>query len=85
LKNTPKKQNTLSYPYKFKVVEVCLVGAGDGLQTLHASHAIKTYILTQKTPKIRRFCVIFYALPNRLLHFYFVLASAWFCDLKGYK
>ena len=25
--NGDKKQNTLPYPYKFKVVEVCLVGA----------------------------------------------------------
>ena len=28
-KNGDKKQNTLPYPCKFKVVEVCLVGAGD--------------------------------------------------------
>ena len=28
-KNARKKQNTLPYPYKFRVVEVCLVGAGD--------------------------------------------------------
>ena len=28
--NGDKKQNTLPYPYNFKVVEVCLVGAGDG-------------------------------------------------------
>ena len=27
--NGDKKQNTLPYPYNFKVVEVCLVGAGD--------------------------------------------------------
>ena len=26
--NGDKKQNTLPYPYNFKVVEVCLVGAG---------------------------------------------------------
>ena len=29
--NGDKKQNTLPYPYNFKVVEVCLVGAGDEL------------------------------------------------------
>ena len=31
--NGDKKQNTLPYPYNFKVVEVCLVGAGDGSRT----------------------------------------------------
>ena len=30
---TPKKQNTLPYPLQFKVVEVCLVGAGDESRT----------------------------------------------------
>ena len=31
--NGDKKQNTLPYPYNFKVVEVCLVGAGDESRT----------------------------------------------------
>ena len=31
--NGDKKQNTLPYPLQFKVVEVCLVGAGDESRT----------------------------------------------------
>ena len=64
--NGDKKQNTLPYTLQVKVVEVCLVGAGERGHSLHTSHAVKTYILTQKTPKIRHFCVIFYVLPDRL-------------------
>ena len=64
--NGDKKQNTLPYPLQFKVVEVCLVGAGERGRSLHTSTGIKTHILTQKTPKIRRFCVSFYVLPDRL-------------------
>ena len=65
-KNGDKKQNTLPYPYNFKVVEVCLVGAGDGHRNILTSTGIKTHILTQKTPIFRRFCVIFYPFSNRL-------------------
>ena len=64
--NGDKKQNTLPYPLQFKVVEVCLVGAGERGHTLHASTGIKTHILTQKTPKNRRFCVVFYSYRDHL-------------------
>ena len=37
---------------------MCLVGAGELLQTLHTATGIKTHIFTQKTPKNRRFYII---------------------------
>ena len=37
--NGDKKQNTLPYPLQFKVVEVCLVGAGEPTR----AHHIKAY------------------------------------------
>ena len=40
---------------------VCLFGAGERARNRHTATGIKTHILTQKTPKIRRFCVIFYS------------------------
>ena len=65
--NGNKTQNTLPFALKSKVVEVCLVGAGERARTQHTSHAVKTYILTQKTPRIRRF-VLFLILVGVVIH-----------------
>ena len=60
--------NHLIFQKEQRTTQGCVVlfGAGDVLQTLHTSRAVKTYILTQKTPIFRRFCVIPYALPDHL-------------------
>ena len=65
-KNAPKKQNTLPYPLQFRVVEVCLVGAGERARNRHTATGIKTHIFTRFSPIFRHFCVIFYPFSNRL-------------------
>ena len=64
--NVDKKQNTLPYPYNFKVVEVCLVGAGERGRSLHTSTGIKTHIFTHFSGISGCFWVFFYALPDCL-------------------
>ena len=64
--NGDKKQNALPYTLQVKVVEVCLVGAMIRARHRHTSTGIKNHILTQKTPKNRRFYVIFYSYCKHL-------------------
>ena len=64
--NGEKKQNTLPYTLQSKVVEVCLFGAGERGHSLHTSTGIKTHHFTRFSGILGCFCVIFYALSNRL-------------------
>ena len=64
--NGDKKQNTLPYPLQFKVVEVCLVGAGERGHSLHTSTGIKTHHFTHFSGISGYFWIFFYAFPDRL-------------------
>ncbi len=74
--NGDKKQNTLPYTLQVKVVEVCLVGAGERCRSLHATNTVKTHIFMVFSGIFGCFSVIFYPLPEYLLGFNFVLTSA---------
>ena len=64
--NGDKKQNTLPYTLQVKVVEVCLVGAGERARNRHTATGIKTHIFTRFSSILGHFCVIFYPFSNRL-------------------